>query len=102
MHWNVPPDALPGSATLVRVLDRWLNDWYVPFNGTICIYTYASQITYVEVMHIIIHVQVYVHRLLQFRVESGIHFHFSQELHVKHVYNIYSGQSDCCIGGVLF
>ena len=22
MHWNVPPDALPGSATLVRVLDR--------------------------------------------------------------------------------
>ena len=26
MHWNVPPDALPGSATLVRVLDRWLND----------------------------------------------------------------------------
>ena len=29
MHWNVPPDALPGSATLVRVLDCWLNDWYV-------------------------------------------------------------------------
>ena len=28
MHWNVPPDALPGSATLVRVLDRWLNDCY--------------------------------------------------------------------------
>ena len=27
MHWNVPPDAIPGSATLVRVLDRWLNDW---------------------------------------------------------------------------
>ena len=26
MHWNVPPDALPGSATFVRVLDRWLND----------------------------------------------------------------------------
>ena len=26
MHWNVPPDALPGSAMLVRVLDRWLND----------------------------------------------------------------------------
>ena len=27
MHWNVPPDALPGSTTFVRVLDRWLNDW---------------------------------------------------------------------------
>ena len=26
MHWNVPPDALPGSATLVRILDRWLMD----------------------------------------------------------------------------
>ena len=26
MHLNVPPDALPGSATLVRVLDCWLND----------------------------------------------------------------------------
>ena len=26
MHWNVPPDALPGSATYVRVLDRWLMD----------------------------------------------------------------------------
>ena len=26
MHWNVPPDALPGSATFVRVLNRWLND----------------------------------------------------------------------------
>ena len=23
MHWNVPPDALRGSTTLVRVLDRW-------------------------------------------------------------------------------
>ena len=26
MHWNVVPDALPGSATYVRILDRWLND----------------------------------------------------------------------------
>ena len=26
MHWNVAPDALPGSATFVHVLDRWLND----------------------------------------------------------------------------
>ena len=26
---NVAPDALPGSATLVRVLDRWLNDCIV-------------------------------------------------------------------------
>ena len=26
MHWNVAPDALPGSARLVRVLDRWRND----------------------------------------------------------------------------
>ena len=26
IHWNVPPDALPGSATFVCVLDRWLND----------------------------------------------------------------------------
>ena len=26
MHWNVAPDALPGSKRLVRVLDRWLND----------------------------------------------------------------------------
>ena len=26
MHWNVPPDVLPGSAMFVRVLDRWLND----------------------------------------------------------------------------
>ena len=25
MHWNVPPHALPGSATLVGVLDGWLN-----------------------------------------------------------------------------
>jgi hypothetical protein len=23
MYWNVPPGALPGSATFVRVLDRW-------------------------------------------------------------------------------
>ena len=32
MHWNVPPDALPGSAMFVRVLDRWLNNWvlFVP------------------------------------------------------------------------
>ena len=29
MHWNVPPDAFPGSATLVYVLDRWLMDWLV-------------------------------------------------------------------------
>ena len=27
MHWNVPPDALSGSATYVRVLDRWLMDY---------------------------------------------------------------------------
>ena len=26
MHWNVAPDELPGSATLVYVLDRLLND----------------------------------------------------------------------------
>ena len=27
MHWNVAPDALPGSAArLVRVLDCWPND----------------------------------------------------------------------------
>ena len=26
MQWNVPPDALPGSATLACVLDRWLKD----------------------------------------------------------------------------
>ena len=26
MHWNVAPDALPGSARLVRVLDHWRND----------------------------------------------------------------------------
>ena len=26
MHWNVAPDALPGSATFVRILDRWRND----------------------------------------------------------------------------
>ena len=29
MHWNVAPDALPGSARLVRVLDRWLNYWEI-------------------------------------------------------------------------
>ena len=31
MHWNVSPDALPGSATYVRVLYRLLLDliWYV-------------------------------------------------------------------------
>ena len=29
MHWNVAPDALPGSVSLVLVLDRWLNDWDV-------------------------------------------------------------------------
>ena len=27
MHWNVPPDVLPGSERLVCVLDRWLNDY---------------------------------------------------------------------------
>ena len=26
MHWNVAPNALPGSARLVHVLDRWLNN----------------------------------------------------------------------------
>ena len=26
MHWNVAQDALPGSATFVRVLDHWRND----------------------------------------------------------------------------
>ena len=26
MHWNVTPDALPGSKRLVHVLDRWLNN----------------------------------------------------------------------------
>ena len=26
MHWNVAPDALPGSAMFVRILDRWLDD----------------------------------------------------------------------------
>ena len=26
MHWNVPLDALPVSARLVLVLDRWRND----------------------------------------------------------------------------
>ena len=30
MHWNVAPDALPGSVNLVRVLDRWLG------TSTIC------------------------------------------------------------------
>jgi hypothetical protein len=34
MHWNVPPGALPGSATFVRVLDRWLNDWLVMILAT--------------------------------------------------------------------
>ena len=29
-HWNMPLDALPGSATFVRVLDRWLNDCWLP------------------------------------------------------------------------
>ena len=43
MHWNVAPDALPVSARLVRVLDRWPNDcglrffrlalWLVLLNG---------------------------------------------------------------------
>ena len=28
MHWNVALDALPGSATFVRVLDRWCNDCF--------------------------------------------------------------------------
>ena len=28
MHWIVQPDVLPGSATFVRVSDRWLNDCY--------------------------------------------------------------------------
>ena len=26
MHWNVTPDALPGSVSIVRILDCWLND----------------------------------------------------------------------------
>ena len=26
MHWNVAPDAIPGSARPVRVLDGWLNN----------------------------------------------------------------------------
>ena len=25
MQWNVPPDALPGSATFNTILDRWPN-----------------------------------------------------------------------------
>ena len=29
MHWNLAPDALPGSARLVRVLDCWRNDYIV-------------------------------------------------------------------------
>ena len=28
MHWNVAPDALPVSATFVRVLDRWRKDCF--------------------------------------------------------------------------
>ena len=32
MHWNVAPDALPGSARLVHVLDRWLNNCLGPPN----------------------------------------------------------------------
>ena len=31
MHWNVALDALPGSARLVRVLDRWHNDCVLDF-----------------------------------------------------------------------
>ena len=31
MHWNVALDALPVSARLVRVLDRWLNDCRVEY-----------------------------------------------------------------------
>ena len=27
MLWNVPPDVLPGSATVPYVLDRLLNGW---------------------------------------------------------------------------
>ena len=30
MYWNVALDALPGSARLVRVLDRWSNDCAEP------------------------------------------------------------------------
>ena len=26
MHWNVAPDALPGSARLVHILDHWPNN----------------------------------------------------------------------------
>ena len=32
MLWNVPPDVLPGSATVVYVLDRLLNGWYAQAN----------------------------------------------------------------------
>ena len=28
MHWNMAPDTLLGSATFVRVLDCWLNDYF--------------------------------------------------------------------------
>ena len=33
MHWNVAPDALPGSVTLERVLDYWLNDSEASLSG---------------------------------------------------------------------
>ena len=35
MHWNVPLDALPGTAMLVHVLDCWLNDWEVLWNHSL-------------------------------------------------------------------
>ena len=47
MHWNVPLDALPGSAMFVRVLDCWLMDcasicmivevrYYISVGGGVC------------------------------------------------------------------
>ena len=35
MLWNVPPDVLPGSATAVYVLDRWLNGCFNQFNASL-------------------------------------------------------------------
>ena len=57
MHWNVAPDALYVSATLVRVLDRWPND--CTFKAGVCTYTCLTIITHVCNSKLFAHVNIY-------------------------------------------
>ena len=43
MHWNVAPDAFPGSVMFVHVMDRWLNDCIIQnFNSLLSLSVCAT------------------------------------------------------------